>query len=298
MPPDRTAVDTVELHHRRAAVRQFGNGPVVLLVHGLAGELHTWDGVVPGLAEHGTVVAPDLPGHGRSDPPAGDYSLGASASWLRDLLDVLGHDRATVVGHSLGGGIAMQFAYQFPQRCERLVLVASGGLGPDVTVALRAASLPGAEIVLSLIAHRHLVAAATKVARGASLLGLAAPRGMAETARSYARLAAPADRASFVNGVRAVVDHRGQRISAVDRLDLLTDVPTLIVWGTEDRIIPVAHAHAAHQAIPGSQLALFAGTGHFPHASHPRRFATTVAAFLDSTAPSGHAASDRWTRIG
>ena len=194
----------VELHGRRVAVRQTGTGPVVLLVHGLAGDLHTWDRVVDDLAEHRTVVAPDLPGPWTIRPAAGDYSLGATASWLRDLLDVLGHDRATVVGHSLGGGIAMQFAYQYPQRCARLVLVASGGLGPDVNIALRAASLPGSELVLSLIAHRHLIAAGTKVAKWAGACGFPGTPGLIQTASSYARLAEPADRRSFVNTVRTV----------------------------------------------------------------------------------------------
>ena len=250
------------------------------------------------LARRYTVVAPDLPGHGRSDPPPGDYSLGATASWLRDLLDVLGHDSATVVGHSLGGGIAMQFAYQYPQRCARLVLVASGGLGPDVNLALRAASLPGAELVLSLIAHRSSSPPAPGRPLRERLLGIPAPHGLVETARSYARLAEPADRRSFVNTVRTVVDHRGQRINAHDRLHLLADTPTLIVWGTDDRIIPVEHAHTAHHAIPGSQLELFAGAGHFPHTTQPGRFASTVDRFVDTTSPSGHTGERRWARIG
>ena len=297
MPPDPT-VDIIELHHRRVALRQTGTGPVVLLIHGLAGDLHSWDPIVGDLARRYTVVVPDLPGHGRSDPPPGDYSLGATASWLRDLLEMLGHDSATVTGHSLGGGIAMQFAYQHPQRCARLVLVASGGLGPDVSLALRAASLPGSELVLSLIAHRSLIAAGTRLGRCASDLGIPTPHGLVETARSYARLAEPADRRSFVNTVRTVVDHRGQRINAHDRLHLLADTPTLIVWGTDDRIIPVEHGHRAHRAIPGSRLELFAGAGHFPHTTQPGRFASTLDRFVDTTAPSGHTGERRWARIG
>jgi pimeloyl-ACP methyl ester carboxylesterase len=296
MPPTsgRPIADQIELHHRRVTLRREGTGPVVVLVHGLAGDLHTWDAVVGRLAERCTVVAPDLPGHGRSDPPAGDYSLGAYATWLRDLLDALGHERATIVGHSLGGGIAMQFAYQYPQRCARLVLVASGGLGPDVNIALRAAALPGAEGVLSLIAHPQLIALGARISRAAAALGVGWRGGLAETVRGYAGLADATLRRSFVNSVRAVVDHRGQRISALDRLHLLADVPTLIVWGTDDRIIPVAHAHAAQQAIPGSRLELFARTGHFPHAARPGRFARVLQAFLEDTA---HAAASPAARL-
>lgn len=279
--------DTIELHHRRVAVQRAGTGPPVLLVHGLAGAMHTWDGVIPDLSARTTIIAADLPGHGRSDPPAGDYSLGAYATWLRDLLDALGHDSATVVGHSFGGGLAMQFAYQYPDRCDRLVLVASGGLGPDVNLALRAAALPGSELVLSLIAHRQLIAAGTKVNGWARAVGLPSNRGLDEAARSFARLATPGDRRSFVNSVRAVIDHRGQRISAHGLLHLLAAIPTLIVWGTADRIIPVAHAHLAHRAIPGSRLELFERTGHFPHVSRPHRFTQAVQAFLQATEPTG-----------
>lgn len=272
--------DTFELHHQPVAVHRSGAGPVIVLVHGLAGDMNTWDGVVPDLAAWATVIAPDLPGHGRSAPPAGDYSLGAYASCLRDLLDALGHDHVTMIGHSLGGGIAMQFAYQYPQRCDHLVLVASGGLGPHVNLALRAAALPGSEQLLSLIAHRQLIAAGTTVSRWAGAIGLSPPRGLHEAGRSYARLANPTDRRSFVNSVRAVIDHRGQRISAHDRLHLLAGIPTVIVWGSDDRIIPVEHAHAAQQAIPGSRLEVFSRTGHFPHVSHPYRFAETVRSFF------------------
>jgi len=113
-------------------VLRRGEGPVVLLIHGITGDSRQWNQIIPQLADHYTVLAPDLLGHGQSAKPRGDYSLGAYAVSLRDLLIVLGHRRATVVGHSLGGGIAMQFAYEYPVFCERLVLVDSGGLGREV----------------------------------------------------------------------------------------------------------------------------------------------------------------------
>src|SRR5215218_2717371 len=120
------------LHGHRVSYRMAGEGPVVLLIHGITGDSRQWNQVIPQLADRYTVLAPDLLGHGQSAKPRGDYSLGAYAVSLRDLLIVLGHRRATVVGHSLGGGIAMQFAYEYPVFCERLGLVDSGGLGPEV----------------------------------------------------------------------------------------------------------------------------------------------------------------------
>ena len=125
------------LHGRPLTYVQAGSGPVLLLIHGIAGSLENWQAVIEPLARGNTVVAPDLPGHGGSAPGGGDYSLGALAATLRDLLVALGHEHATLVGHSLGGGVAMQFAYQFPELTERLVLVPSGGLGPEASSVLR-----------------------------------------------------------------------------------------------------------------------------------------------------------------
>src|SRR6185312_15150243 len=141
----------IELHGHCVAYRAAGSGPVIVLVHGITSTSATWERVMPALAKRFTVIAPDLLGHGGSAKPRGDYSLGAYASGIRDLLVALGHERATFVGHSLGGGVAMQLAYQFPERCERLVLVDSGGLGSEVHAVLRAAALPGAEWVLPLL---------------------------------------------------------------------------------------------------------------------------------------------------
>src|SRR6187200_259079 len=150
------------LHGHRVSYRTAGRGPVLLLLHGITNSSQTWQHVAPLLSERFTLIAPDLLGHGESATPRGDYSLGAHASGARDLLTALGHDHVTVIGHSLGGGIAMQFAYQFPERCERLVLVSSGGLGREVHLLLRAAALPGADYVLPLLSSRHVV----RVGRG------------------------------------------------------------------------------------------------------------------------------------
>src|SRR5918992_2544110 len=147
----------LRLHGHRVTYRTAGRGPALLLLHGIANSSETWERVAPLLAERFTLIAPDLLGHGASASPPGDYSLGAHASGARDVVTALGHDRVTVVGHSLGGGIAMQFAYQFPERTERLVLVSSGGLGREGHLLLRAASLPGADYVLPAPTSQRLV---------------------------------------------------------------------------------------------------------------------------------------------
>src|SRR5437016_6855694 len=148
----------ITLHGHRVSYRTEGEGDeVVVLIHGITGTSETWAEAIPILAEEFTVVAPDLLGHGHSAKPRGDYSLGAYASGVRDLVAALGHERATFVGHSLGGGVAMQLAYQFPERCERLVLIDSGGLGSEVNLLLRMATLPGAEFVLPLLACERVL---------------------------------------------------------------------------------------------------------------------------------------------
>ena len=159
----------VELHGDRVAYRDEGTGEALLLIHGMAGSSDTWRAVMPRLAKKYRVVAPDLLGHGASAKPRGDYSLGAFAVWLRDLLDELGIAQATIVGQSLGGGVAMQFVYQHPDYCRRLVLIASGGLGPDVGLILRLLSAPGAEFVLPIAAPRPVLKAGNKAAGLAEL---------------------------------------------------------------------------------------------------------------------------------
>src|SRR4051794_27494670 len=253
----------VRLHGHRVNFNVAGQGPPIVLIHGVAGRAAQWDETMLQLAEQHTVIAPDLLGHGESAKPRGDYSLGAFASGVRDLLIGLDIEGATVVGHSLGGGIAMQFAYQFPERCQRLVLVSSGGLGQEVHPVLRAATLPGSELVLPLIAHEKLLEIAGLVPRALGKIGLRTGPDIAEMARGYASLSNAEGRAAFIHTVRAVIDPMGQRINATDRIYLASKMPTLIVWGGRDRIIPVDHAQPAHEGMPGSRLELFEDSGHF-----------------------------------
>jgi pimeloyl-ACP methyl ester carboxylesterase len=272
------------LHGHRVSYRVAGDGePVVLLIHGIVGCAEQWDQVVPLLAEHYTVIAPDLLGHGQSAKPRGDYSLGAYAASVRDLLVALGHRRATVVGHSLGGGVAMQFAYEYPPFAERLVLVSSGGLGQEVHPMLRAATLPGSELVLPLIAHQRLHSIASAVGHSLAWLGLRAGPDLAEMARGYGSLADAGARQAFIHTLRAVLDITGQRVSATDRLYLGELLPSLIIWGSRDPLIPVKHASIAHKGLPNSRLEVFDDAGHFPQLYDPVRFAYTLIDFIETT---------------
>jgi len=281
------------IHDQRITYRTAGSGPVVLLIHGMAGSATTWRQVMPGLARRFTVIAPDLLGHGQSDKPQGDYSLGAFACTLRDLLVALGHDSATVVGQSLGGGVAMQFSYQYPERTERLVLVGSGGLGREVNTLLRLLSLPGSEAVLRLGCAEPVRGAIEWVGGAAARVGLQPAPVVAELWRSYSSLGDDAARSAFLRTLRSVVDPRGQAVSAANRLHLAAEVPTLIVWGDADPIIPVEHAYAAHESIPGSRLEIFEGVGHYPHCESPERFVEVLCDFIESTVPARITASAR-----
>jgi pimeloyl-ACP methyl ester carboxylesterase len=276
------------LHGHDLAYREAGTGPTLLLIHGMAGNSRAWKAVMPELARDHHVIAPDLPGHGESDPPTGDYSLGNLAATLRDLLGALGVERTTIVGQSLGGGVAMQLAYQHPELAERLVLVNSGGLGREVSWMIRALSLPGAEYVAPLLFPGFVRDLGDRVAEVVTRLGVRAPR-IAEMWDSYATLTSPEHRAAFLRTVHAVIEPGGQAVSATDRLYLAAAVPTLIIWGDADSIIPVSHGIAAHEAMPGSRLEIFQGIGHFPHAEDPTRFTRVLLDFLATTEPADRA---------
>ena len=272
------------LHGRPLTYVQAGSGPVLLLIHGIAGSLENWQAVIEPLARGNTVVAPDLPGHGGSAPGGGDYSLGALAAALRDLLVALGHEHATLVGHSLGGGVAMQFAYQFPELTERLVLVSSGGLGPEVSAILRAAALPGADRFIAATAALGNTVG-TKVARGLGAVGLRPSTDVAEVARGYASLVDRDRRAAFLATLRGVVGTGGQRVHAGDRFYLAEGMPVLIIWGARDSIIPAQHGQNAHEAIGGSRLEIFEGVGHLPQLEAPGLFIAALERFIAETEP-------------
>ena len=287
------SVEEITLHGHRVSYRRDGWGPPILLIHGVTGSSETWDDVIPFLSDRYTVIAPDLLGHGRSAKPRGDYSLGAYASGIRDLLRAIGHDSATVVGHSLGGGVAMQVAYQFPELCQRLVLVSSGGLGREVSIFLRAATLPGSEWVLPLLASNGVLSAGGSVGNLLRSIGLRAGPDLQELWKGFSSLGDAEARQAFIYTLRGIVDPGGQRVSARDRLYLAETVPTLLVWGERDPIIPVVHGYSAHEQIPDSKLEIIEGAGHFPYRDDPRRFAGILSDFIETTEP----AEADWDRL-
>jgi pimeloyl-ACP methyl ester carboxylesterase len=280
-------VQTISVHGPDVHYDEAGadtGGPVVVLIHGIASRAAQWHGVMADLGETCHVIAPDLLGHGESAKPRGDYSLGAHACGVRDVLAALGHDRVTLVGHSLGGGVAMQFAYQFPERVERLALVNSGGLGPEVSAWLRAASLPGSELVLPVITSSYVRRAGGAIGRLLSRSRVSLPPGLAECMVSFASLADPATRSAFIHTARSVLDVFGQRVDARDRLYLAADLPLLVVWGGRDTIIPLQHGTSLAAKVPTTKLAVFERSGHFPHLSEPARLASVLGEFVHGTA--------------
>ena len=257
-----------------------GDGPAVMFIHGLTSSHRNWVHLVQKLDTEHRVVAPDLFGHGASDKLMGDYSLGAHAATLRDLLDRLDIDQVTLVGHSFGGGIAMEFCYLFPERVERLVLVASGGLGRSVSPLLRAATLPGAGVLLPLIASGWVRGRAEAAGRILSSTGWRASSDTTEIWRGFTSLADADTRRAFLATTRGVIDPGGQTVTAHDHLPMAIQVPTLVVWGTKDRMIPAWHATTAHEVIADSRVVLFEGAGHFPHLDQPERFAQLLSDFM------------------
>lgn len=280
-----TSVRFHTVHGYRRAYRMCGSGPPLLLLHGIGDSSESWLPLMPALAERYTLIAPDLLGHGESDKPRADYSASAYANGMRDLLTVLGVPRVTFVGHSLGGGVAAQFAYQYPHRVDRLVLVASGGAGREVTPLLRLLSLPLAELALPplrLPGSKQLARLVTTALRVADTdIG----RDAHEVLRVFNGLPRSDSQFAFTRTLRSVVDWRGQVVTLLDRAYLAQDLPMLLMWGDRDGVIPVAHAHRAHVAMPWSRLEIFEGAGHFPHHSDPDRFLALLDDFMATTRP-------------
>jgi pimeloyl-ACP methyl ester carboxylesterase len=273
----------LDLHGDRVAYIDVGSGDeTLLLLHGMAGSSQTWRAIVPQLSKRYRVIAPDLLGHGESAKPRSDYSLGAFAVSLRDLLDELGITRVTVVGQSLGGGVAMQFVYQHPDYCRRLVLISSGGLGQDVGWTLRLLSAPGAELILPVLAPPPVVRLGNKVRTWLSAASIQSPRG-AEMWSAYASLSDAQTRQAFLRTLRSVVDYRGQAVSALNRMHLTSELPLMIIWGDQDHIIPVEHGHALDELRPGCRLEVLPGVGHFPHVEKPNDVVDLLDDFIGTT---------------
>jgi pimeloyl-ACP methyl ester carboxylesterase len=273
----------VTVHGHRRAYVMYGQGPAVLLLHGIGDNADTWRPVIGELAEHHTVIAPDLLGHGYSDRPRADYSIAGYACGMRDLLSVLDIERVSVIGHSLGGGVGMQFAYQFPERCERLVLMSSGGAGRQTNQILRFLATPGAEGVLPLLTVPGARQCAAMVMFALRVFGTDIGRDTADLARLIEAFPDRTARSAFLRTLRGTVDRHGQVITMLDRCYLAEGVPTLLIWGARDAIIPVAHGRVLNAAMTGSRLEVFPDAGHFPHHSDPDRFLALVREFLTGT---------------
>jgi pimeloyl-ACP methyl ester carboxylesterase len=278
--------EEVTLHGHKVSFQGAGSGDQLLvLLHGITSTSDAWREVMPALTERYTVIAPDMIGHGRSAKPRGDYSLGAYAAGVRDLLAMLGFERGTVVGHSFGGGIAMQFAYLFPEYTERLALIGSGGLGREVHALLRAAVLPGSEWVLPLLAREWSVKAGDAVRSVAARVGIQAGPDIAEFARGYASLVEEGASEAFIHTMRSVIDHDGQRVSALDRLYLADQLPTMFIWGSNDPVIPVEHGRNAHRIVEHSRYVEIEGSGHWPMLDAPDRIVRELTEFIEETKP-------------
>lgn len=275
----------VVLHGYRRAYRMMGSGPAMLLLHGLGCDSSTWSSVMPTLAKHYTVIAPDLLGHGDSDKPNADYSLGGYANGMRDLLTILGIDKVTVVGHSLGGGIAMQFAYQYPERTERVCLVSTGGLGPEVTPLIRFLTVPGSGAVIGAATIRPLRPIVSRSLHALSRIGLPLTRDLDEVSDIYVNLADPDMRRAVRRVTSHVLNWRGQYVTMTDRAYLARLMPMLVIWGKQDAVIPVSHAGTARSYAANAEVYVLDKSGHFPHKDHPEEFCRLVTEFVDATEP-------------
>jgi pimeloyl-ACP methyl ester carboxylesterase len=290
-----TPVQYSVVHGYRRAFRISGTGPALLLLHGLGCDSSTWVGVMPQLAEHFTVIAPDLLGHGESDKPDADYSLGGYANGMRDLLTILGIDKVTVVGHSFGGGVAMQFAYQFPDRTERVVLVSTGGLGKEVTPLIRFLTVPGSRSVLAAATFRPWRPLVAGTMRSLSRLPISATRDLDEVARIYEALADPAQRTAVQRVTSHVLNWKGQFVTMTDRSYLARLMPVLVIWGRQDMVIPSSHADLAPTHAL-SDVHIFDDSGHFPHKDHPDEFVRIVEEFIAANEPA-HYHRGRWRAL-
>ncbi len=284
------------IHGHRRAYRMMGEGPPIVLIHGIGDSSASWVPIMSRLAETNTVIAPDLLGHGNSDKPRADYSAAAYANGMRDLMEFLGIDRATVVGHSLGGGVAAQVAYQYPDRVERLVLVSSGGVGREVSPLLRLCAAPMSDALLIPVRLPLGRLGISFALNALKAVGHDLGRDADELKRVFESLPDGSTRGAFTRTLRSVVDWRGQVVTMLDRCYLVEKMPVLILWGEHDGVIPVSHAHVAHLALPSSELVVFEEAGHFPHHTDPDRFLAVLRTFIDTTEPAVHE-RDSWRAL-
>ncbi len=274
----------------RVHFRRAGEGEPVLLLHGIAHSCRAWDRVIVPLAERYDVVALDLPGCGLSDKPDTDYSLGSQAVAVRFVLDQLGLDVVTAVGHSLGGGVAMTLSYHYPERVGRLALVSSGGLGKELHPIFRLATLPVVpEQVMRGLFHplarlpRNTVT--TLLTRATGDPFFVDPDAHRDELEELLRtMEDPQAQRAFLSMLRSASSIAGQAVSALDRLGLAT-FPMLIVWGRQDGVFPLQHALRAQEAVPHARLVVLDNCGHFPQIEATAEFNAALLDWLAETEP-------------
>jgi pimeloyl-ACP methyl ester carboxylesterase len=261
-----------------------GEGPPLVLMHALGENALDWRWVLPTLARAHRVYAPDLPGFGGSAKPPADYSPAFFERFLAAFLDTLGIERAAVVGNSLGGLAALRLALSDPPRVTALGLVDSAGLGREISLALRQLTLPGYG-ELAITWSKTPPGAAVRAWGRVPLLFARRQQVPPEWLEEQYRLAQlPGFLEAALIALRAHIDLGGQREVLLDRLPRLK-MPTLILWGACDRVVPPDQAREAAARLRWGSLELIADCGHLPHVERPDRFAAALDKFLGEHAP-------------
>ena len=257
---------------------KIGDGPPLLLIHGLGASAEIWMHNYEAFSRDYTVYVPDVPGFGRSEKPRGPCSMSdLLMGFTGQFMDSLGIERAHLVGQSLGGGMALKTALQCPERVDKLVLVGSAGLGSGVMHALRLMSLP---VIGELLSRPSRI--------GARIFFSLAVKDRSVLTRDfldcyYRLFSLPGAQRMLLATVREIVDMGGARDHLVrpimDNLQRLTQ-PALIIWGRQDRVLPVRQAHFAHENLAGSRLVIYDHCGHVVNLERPREFNRDVLDFL------------------
>lgn len=266
-----------------------GSGPPMVLLHGLGANSFTWRYVLPTLMQHYTIFAPDMFGCGDSDKANVDFSLHAMAGYVNGFMEAVGLDRAIFVGHSLGGGLTMQYCHEYPGHAERIVLVSSGGLGTDLHWLLRISTLPGANGIIGAMADPRTRLPQLSRTMEQRRLHRLDQEFDPDTQTMLDRFQSYETRQAFLSMLRHVGGLKGQRLSALAHLGELT-VPVLLIWGARDSTIPVSHGRHALSFIPFAHLEVLPNCYHRPQIEAPRRFNELILDFLRAeTWPPEHA---------
>jgi pimeloyl-ACP methyl ester carboxylesterase len=269
----------VEVGGLRVRYRSAGEcGSVLVLLHGIGRTLEDWSENMLALGKSHRVFAPDFPGCGFSDKPVLPYTTPFLAGFVRDFLRVLNLERAILVGNSMGGGISLEFSALFPELLEGLVLVAPAGMGPKGAQFLGLCSIPG---------FGEVISRPSRVGSRRALELLFADRSLmtqARAERDFELSNQPGATRAFLKMLRFMANRRGAKPAFYNRsLENAANlrVPTLIVWGVQDHILPVEYAPVAAKIIPGSKLQIYDPCGHFPMLERAQEFNALLLEFLE-----------------